>query len=44
MRLLPQETQLKSFKIVESSKGEINFRAPPRYLCVGFDPADGMFG
>ena len=26
---MPQETQQKTFKFVKSSKGEINFRAPP---------------
>ena len=44
MQSVPQETQQKTFKFVKSSKGEINFKAPPRYFCVGFDPTDGMFG
>ena len=34
---MPQETQQKTFKFVKSSKGEINFKAPPRYFCVGFE-------
>ena len=28
-RSIPQETQQKTFKFVKSSKGQINFRAPP---------------
>ena len=44
MRSVPQEIQQKTFKCVKSSKGEINFKAPMRYFCAGFDPADGMHG
>ena len=34
---MPQETQQKTFKFVKTSKGEINFKAPPRYFFVGFE-------
>ena len=41
-RSIPQETQQKTFKFVKSSKGQINFRAPPRYFNDDFDPAEFM--
>ena len=29
---MPQETQQKTYKFVKSSKGEINFKFPPRFF------------
>ena len=40
---MAQETQLKTFKFVKSSKGEFNFKAPPRYFYVGFELAEKTF-
>ena len=39
-RSIPQETQQKTFKFVKSSKGQINFRAPP---LPSWNTADAAF-
>ena len=36
---MPQGTQQKTFKFVNSSKGEINFKAPPAANSKRFKPA-----